>query len=211
MPEQASAPPPQPQPTAAAPQEVKVAEKVTPPADPQDTRNISSALKYLTFAPDMPAEAKINLRKEPTTEAAIMGECRLGTVLTSPTGVQPGKDWAKVYLGGDPNQVAWILVRADNRPLLVECAFPTAGVSEDRENLQAEVNKQAAPQSPTFLPSAKVSRDGIQTKPPPALTPLERGGDGERAVTLAEFNRLRTKVAQLEADLRALRLLLRSA
>jgi len=141
---------------------------------------------FLRFAPDMPDHAKVNIRKTASLDGDVVGSAGSDTVLKC-TGVRVG-DFAEVMLAGS-NEKGYVLTSTNDRQLFVECE-----------------QMASSPEISTLSqPILETKNDkGIHSSP-------VRNPEPSTFVTMEEYMKLKSKVELIEADLRALRLLLRNA
>jgi len=176
------------------------------------------ATRSLCLAHDLPAGAKINLRIEPHAEAAVADAIDASSVITAFANVG---DWFCVE---SEQGELWVLSRTPDRVLLVDFTTTGNAISPMEEappqpphqHVEYQPPQQHAEYQPAqkhveYQPvEASFSNTPVKVPRGISMTPVNGQDDPTRYVTLAEHNRLRYKVAQLEADMRALRLLLRS-
>jgi len=191
-----------------------------PPSDGPATSydEVKVEPQWLQLAPDLPEGAQINVRSEPHSEGGIVSKIDSSSQVLA---VARCGDWARVR--SSEFGEAYVLTAIQDRVLLVPVPgssspaappsvpsakpahsqpLPAAGSPPTKSALAAQ---PALPHTPPS--SARMAPEYVRD---PTLTPSRPGADPAGYVTLEEHNRLRYKVAQLEADMRALRLLLRS-
>jgi len=170
----------------------------------------------LQVNPELPEGAALNVRQQPFLDSEVVSKLFIGDTVTA---MQLNGDWAQIHVEGD--SAAWVLMRTSGQELLVPAEPGSRHEKDENQNMQQTVPKQN--QTPVKAPQQPPQPQEFQMATPQpqrfhahqneqnlALTPLQDGDDPNRPVSLVEHNRLRYKVAQMEQDIRALRLLLRS-
>jgi hypothetical protein len=186
------------------------------------------------MVPDLDADAVINIRLEPHFESHVVGMVKANEKVLS---VGMRGDWAR--LQSDQFGDAWIITCAPDRQLLVPVGAPLDDLPNAQQKQQPwhlEENHNEENRQINGIPVINSMDKHLvaPSLPPPQLqtplTPLDSHnpgglerdrkdgvfspssipGDSPQTVSADEYNKLHCRVMQLEADMRALRLLLRS-